>query len=59
MTIAEKLHEQLEQRVAAALEEQGLTLHRQGGLYQIIDSDLQPVTELVPLSEIVKWVESW
>lgn len=56
MTIAEKRHEQLEQRVAAALEEQGLTLHRQGGLYQIMDSDLQPVTELCTLAEII---EAW
>ena len=56
MTIAEKRHEQLEQRVAAALEEQGLTLHRQGGLYQVIDGDNQPVTGLCTLAEII---EAW
>ena len=59
VTAAERRHAQLEETVAAALEEQGFSLHRQGGLYQVEDSDLQPVTDLVELSEIIAWIESW
>ena len=59
MTIGERLHEQREQVLALWLEEQGLSLHRQGGLYQIMDSDLQPVTELCPLVKIIEIVEAW
>ena len=59
MTIGERRHEELEQKVATALEAEGLSLHRQGGLYQVIDSDLQPMTELVCLSDIIDWIESW
>lgn len=59
MTIAEKRHERLEEQTARRLEDQGLSLHRQGGLYQVIDGDMQAVTEIVSLSEIVGWLESW
>ena len=54
MTIGEKLHRKRESEIAALLEGQGLSLHRQGGLYQVVDSDGIPVTELTTLGEVVK-----
>lgn len=59
MTIGEKLHRQREKEVSAVLEDWGFSLHRQGGLYQIEDCDLQPITSLIPLSEILEIIQMW
>ena len=59
MTIAERRHERLEEQVTKWLESEGLSLHRQGNLYQVEDADLQPMTDLLPLSGIIEAVKAW
>lgn len=59
MTIGEKLHRQREAEAAALLEVQGLSLHRQGGMYQIEDSDLQQLSDFLSLSEIIDFIHEW
>ena len=59
MTIGEQIHREREKALSALLEVQGLSLHRQRGLYQIEDGNGLPVTELVTLAEIIKVVMEW
>lgn len=60
MTIAEKLHKQREKEIAKWLKEWDFTLYKQGGLYQIVDDyEQQPITSLIPLSEIIEILQAW
>ena len=59
MTVSEKLHKQHERELAERLEEQGLSLHRYGGLYEVVDADGLMVMDGVGLAQIMEWMESW
>ena len=59
MTIGEKLHKQREKECSKWLKEWDLSLYKQGGLYQIVDDfEQQPLTDLIPLSEVIEIIEA-